>query len=216
MRVYLAGKYRQREFFQRIADQLEWCGIQVVSQWIYETVAKSKEELIGTGHGMDFAERDLVNIDCADMLVLDTWLLQQEETQGGMYVEFGYALAQGKRLVVIGPPTNVFTRLADVRRFHDWTSFMEWMYGISGRENPPAAEGPGSRVGDLEPPVGIREGVVSPEIPQTPGGIGTCLPDDAPDPEIRQVEHQKPSPSQLEPRVHQSWLPFGWGPHSQN
>jgi hypothetical protein len=216
MRVYLAGKYRQRAFFQYVADTLEACGHQVVSQWIYETVAKSKEELIGTGHGMEFAEQDLVNIDCAEMLVLDTTLLQQEETMGGMYVEFGYALGQGKVLVVVGPPTNLFTRLIDVRHFRDWHAFMEWISGISGRENLAEAESAGRGVSDPGPAVGIREGTLRPQVPPPPGGLRAGVSLDAPHPEIRSVEHHKPSLGQLEPRVYQPYLPPWWGPHSAN
>ena len=57
------------------------------------------------------ALHDLEDVDSADTLVL----LSLPGGGGGKNVEFGYALAKGKRLLLCGEPRNVFEHLPQVR-----------------------------------------------------------------------------------------------------
>jgi nucleoside 2-deoxyribosyltransferase len=72
------------------------------------------------------AQVDLEQIDAADMVLVYT--KGCEMTPGGMHFETGYAYARGKQIVLIGPPTNVFHTLPNIRRFPSSPEFFE-VYG---------------------------------------------------------------------------------------
>lgn len=52
------------------------------------------------------AERDLFEIDSAPNFIQLTQ--HCEVSRGGMHVELGYALARGKRIVIVGPRVTIF------------------------------------------------------------------------------------------------------------
>jgi hypothetical protein len=113
-KFYLAGRYGRRE---EIADYAAQLG-NVVSEWLYgdkDTYAES-------------AARDLSNLDRATTLVVFTELPVEYANAGGLggcHVEFGYALGQGKRVVVIGPRCPIFHYLSVVEHYDTWEEFMD-------------------------------------------------------------------------------------------
>lgn len=115
MIVYLAGRFSRQAEFRTYRDELQRIGITVTSRWIdgHGDAAKiaagdehfTDEELAG------FAAEDLADIERSDLMVAFTETPDAGYMSGGRHVEYGYALALGKSLVIVGPMENVFHRI---------------------------------------------------------------------------------------------------------
>lgn len=93
---------------RKYARELRALGIQVTSTW--------HDDKIGKGSWEYQALRDLDDIHDANCLVMFT---KPRSFTGGRHTEFGYALALGKRIILVGPKNeNVFQ--AGVRRVRNW------------------------------------------------------------------------------------------------
>lgn len=107
MKIYIAGRYSRRDEFRGVAKQLEEMGHEVTSRWLSEDIPLQ--------HSMydlapEYAERS-ANYDLADIDAATVLLFFAEDVltpRGGRHVEFGYALAKGKFIYVIGPRENIF------------------------------------------------------------------------------------------------------------
>jgi hypothetical protein len=106
MKLYLAARYERREEIAKIRVE----GHEIVSRW-----------LTGSHDSMDSA--DAAAEDLADVASADALVLFADPpgifSRGGRHVEFGYALALGKEIWVVGGPENVFQHLPQVRRLPD-------------------------------------------------------------------------------------------------
>jgi nucleoside 2-deoxyribosyltransferase len=106
MKVYLASNYSTWPDMQVKAAQLKYLGHEVTSEWI-----------TGAHNGDDRAEYaaiDLRDIDEAEAVIFFSESPEGSRTRGGKHVEFGYALARGKQIFLVGPPVNVFHHLPQV------------------------------------------------------------------------------------------------------
>lgn len=107
MKIYIAGRYSRRDEFREVAKQLEEMGHEVTSQWLDEdvdlnhTMADIQPEF-ATGAALT----DLHDIDEAQVVLF--FSESKLTPRGGRHVEFGYALAKGKFIYVIGPKENIF------------------------------------------------------------------------------------------------------------
>lgn len=111
------------------ADELFALGHTCTSRWRFEQGAGDGSEVIHKEHYMEAARVDLEDIDSAEMLVL---LNGQVSKTGGKHVETGYAIAKGKKVVVVGPVENVFHW--SLERFETWDEFKErYLYVKSQR-----------------------------------------------------------------------------------
>lgn len=140
MKVYLAARYDQRVELIRVASMLTAVGIGVTSRWLEGT-----HEIPGYPKAMDrfaeflagyFAAVDLVDIDRADAVILFTQGDLGVHVSGGKHVETGYALAKGKRVIVVGPRENVFHYLPHIEHYPTaeefWGSVVDG--AITGRD----------------------------------------------------------------------------------
>ncbi len=96
--IYLAASYNRKDEMCAIAEKLQLLGHTITSRWIVQ-------------HGEDQetgAREDLEDIDNSAWVISFTGA---GTTSGGRHVEFGYALAKGKAMVLIGEPENVFHKL---------------------------------------------------------------------------------------------------------
>ncbi|HXT99649.1 MAG TPA: hypothetical protein VN903_01565, partial [Polyangia bacterium] len=98
MKIYLAAHYDRRWQMLAVASTLEHAGHEVTSRWI------------AGGRGADPAVipavEALVDLGHADCLVAFTEEPSRDTGRadsGDRHVEFGIALAAGKRLCVVGP-----------------------------------------------------------------------------------------------------------------
>lgn len=104
MNVYIAGPNAGRRTAIGVMHLLEAHGHTVTSTWL-----RQLDEL-DDAH----ARLDLADVDRADALVALNFKAWQHLGSGGRYVEFGYAIARGKRLIVVGERSNIFHYLSDV------------------------------------------------------------------------------------------------------
>jgi nucleoside 2-deoxyribosyltransferase len=120
VRIYLASRFDRQDELRGYARQLRAAGHVVTARWLKE---ESDVVLAPTGWTNDpsqlvtFAKNDLADIDDSDMMVVFT---HEGLARGGMHVEFGYALALNKRLVVVGPRQTLFHYLPRVTQFETW------------------------------------------------------------------------------------------------
>lgn len=68
-----------------------------------------------------YAEADLLDILRADVIVSFTGL----GGRGGRHVEYGYAIAKGTRLVIVGPREHVFHCHPRAEVYPTWTDFLK-------------------------------------------------------------------------------------------
>lgn len=111
MKIYLAHNFAAREWLPSVVAQINEAGHECTSRWIWDDAHIGVSE-----HG---AISDIQDIDRADCLVL--FVDQFGPTPGkGKYFEFGYAFAEGKRIILVGVDTqNVFYALPTVERVAD-------------------------------------------------------------------------------------------------
>ena len=105
VKVYIAAPYPEREAAQAVMRDLEnQIGFEVTSTWLREM-----DELADA-----YARLDLADVGRADVLVALNPSAWTNTGTGGRHVEFGYALALGKRIVLVGERSNIFHYLSDV------------------------------------------------------------------------------------------------------
>jgi len=127
--LYLAARYQLKEDIAEHAAELQSMGYRVTSTWMSEphdgniSMKDVDEETLA-----EYAARDLLEIDEADLFVFFSEDPETPTKRGGRHVEFGYALAKGKEIVAIGPRENIFHYLEAIARFHSWRQFTEELY----------------------------------------------------------------------------------------
>jgi nucleoside 2-deoxyribosyltransferase len=104
--VYLAAPFELRPDAIRLMHWLEARGVTVTSTWLRQ------DDEVSDMH----ARQDLADVDRADVLVALNPPEWSRAGTGGRHVEFGYAVAKGKRIVLCGSRSNMFHHLSDVVR----------------------------------------------------------------------------------------------------
>ena len=111
MKVYLAAPFSMAHQVEaQYARDLARRGLPVVSQWHR------------LPHSTDLsraARRDLEDILEADTFILLA-NLRPRANRGGRHVEFGFALARDKRIMVVGARQNLFHYLPNVEVYPAW------------------------------------------------------------------------------------------------
>lgn len=100
IKLYLAARFGRRAEMEQIADRLKSLGFDITARWVY-----------GGEDGLTRAQiamLDLEDVDRADVVVSFTHPRGTLTSGGGRHVEYGYALAKNKGLVIIGARENVF------------------------------------------------------------------------------------------------------------
>lgn len=98
MKAYIAAPYPERDVAIIVMQQLEAGGIEVTSTWL-----RRLDQLTNSD-----ARKDLVDVERADVLVALNPHGWEKKGTGGRHVEFGYALALGKPIVLVGKRSNIF------------------------------------------------------------------------------------------------------------
>lgn len=105
MRIYIAAPYPERKRAVEVGRQLEQMGHQVTSRWL----------TIFDQEGHYGAMMDLEDIIACDVLLALNAEEWRNKGSGGRHIEFGYALALGRSLVILGARTSIFHHLHGVR-----------------------------------------------------------------------------------------------------
>jgi hypothetical protein len=103
-RIYIAAMYSQMEQMRGPAAALRERGHEVTARWIDGAEATLDET-------SDGAAMDLDDIDRADCVLSFTQPKGTMFKGGGRHVEYGYAIAKRKRLIIVGERENIFHHL---------------------------------------------------------------------------------------------------------
>lgn len=124
MKIYLASRYSRAAQMRTVRDRLTSFGYVVTSRWIEGGHELTKEGSTQANHSerARFAAEDWADMMASDCVISFTEEPRKTTTRGGRHVEFGGALAAGKRCIVIGWRENVFHCLQSVEFFDDWDS----------------------------------------------------------------------------------------------
>lgn len=144
-RIYLASRYSRREELCSYRRQLTSAGLLVEARWLNGEHQLSNEGVpigengealvedggdVAGGSGMrdlksatlraHFANDDWEDVTQADCVISWTEPPRSSANRGGRHVEFGIALAMGKRCIVIGHRENIFHWLPKVEFYATW------------------------------------------------------------------------------------------------
>jgi hypothetical protein len=112
-RVYLAGRFSRRDEFNRYADRLREWGYVVDARWLvedHEWYGEDDDQALAAARG--FALDDFGDVTAADIVLVFTEPPNPGgRNRGGRHVEYGIALGQGKDIIIVGQPENVFHNL---------------------------------------------------------------------------------------------------------
>lgn len=109
MKVYIGAPYPMIEYAKRVRTLLVRQGMQVTSRWLDGDA----------GEQSAWAQHDLDDVRAADVLLAlnpEGW---ENAGTGGRHVELGYAIALGKKVVLVGERTNVFHHLKQIKVIDD-------------------------------------------------------------------------------------------------
>lgn len=126
MKIYLASRYSRRNQMREFANELAGLGHTVTSRWIDTDfpIAEAGQSAAAPPELREkYAQIDLEDIDAADMLV-NFAEAPGSGGRGGRHVEFGYALAKNKQMVVIGYYEHIFCHHPAVRFYSSHWNFL--------------------------------------------------------------------------------------------
>jgi hypothetical protein len=138
MRVHLAARRDRRPYAAKVAAALTAMGHTITTRWV-----GGKGKAISEA---DEAMHSLVDIAVADCLV---FLSQDPRGKGagapqwaGRFVELGYALRAGKKVMIAGPHENIFDLIAEAERFPSVKTMLAAMTDLAALERLDAPPGP--------------------------------------------------------------------------
>ena len=111
--VYLGARFSRRFELQGYRGDLQRLGFTVTSRWV-----DLRQEV--EADAAQCAKIDLEDLDIADTVIAFGDEPRSNRSRGGHWVEFGYALAQGRRMILVGHRENVFTFLPLVEFYATW------------------------------------------------------------------------------------------------
>jgi len=135
MKIYLAARYSRIEELNNYKAILEESGHIVTSRWLngdsqshgYDAykIARGNELDLFPEKAALFAKDDVEDVKAAHMILCFSEEPRNGNSgRGGRHIEFGLALALGKRVIVIGPRENVFHCLPEIEHFPTWDAFL--------------------------------------------------------------------------------------------
>lgn len=130
MKVYLAAMYSQKEEMKQYAADLAVNGVTVTSSWLTEPHSPNTQlhEIADTLLA-EYALRDFADIREADGMIFFSQPATTPTLRGGRHVEFGYALALHKPIIVVGPKENIFHTHWLVQHAPDWGTALDLLLG---------------------------------------------------------------------------------------
>jgi len=127
--VYLSSQFEDGPVLRKVRDDLVRTGCHVTSRWLD---AESSTPATAHAHEDDAAAtlaaiacQDIEDIQAADVVVVFNPHEACNIGRGGRHVETGYALALGKKVVIVGARANVFHWMPQVTVVDDWCDLME-------------------------------------------------------------------------------------------
>lgn len=136
MKIYLASRYSRRSQLCEIRDELVRMGHVVTSRWLdteWDRQSPDGSSAAPPEYRREYAEIDLQDVSAADVVANFTEKPGLANAgRGGRHVEFGYALALGKQVVVIGHRENLFHEHPSVVFFDSHWEWMRSLHAVAG------------------------------------------------------------------------------------
>lgn len=129
MKIYLCSRYSRRDEMRTVRAELERYGHTITSRWL-NTIWEEQDEAGSAAappeYRQEYAVKDMEDVCACDCLITFT---EQPRSggRGGRHVEYGAALALGKRLVVVGFRENLFHEHPQVTFFEDTVGMLNAM-----------------------------------------------------------------------------------------
>jgi hypothetical protein len=124
MKIYLAARYGRFPEMQDYAADLRALGHDVTSRWILgDHDLRSHGQSDADEWIVRWAQEDWQDLTAAEAVISFTespLANMPGRSRGGRHVEFGAAVAMGKRCIVVGWRENVFHHLPEVTFFSTW------------------------------------------------------------------------------------------------
>lgn len=108
MKVYLASRHQDRELMRQWRSLLIDRRHEVVSRWLNDDFWCLDDDVL-------MAQGDLEDVFRSDIVVVNSLPQSHNNGSGGRHVEFGYALAHRKPVILVGERENVFHALPSCR-----------------------------------------------------------------------------------------------------
>lgn len=137
MKIYLAARYSRREELCAYREQLQSIGHTVQARWLDgghqisdegQPIGDHGEKLVESGDDLraavlreKFARDDWEDVNAAECVINFTEPPRSKANRGGRHVEFGIALANGARVLVVGHRENIFHWLPRVEFCPTWS-----------------------------------------------------------------------------------------------
>lgn len=116
--IYLASDFHHREKLKELGKELRNKGFRVVSNWIYLTSRPDRNSKEWEEFAKNIAATNMMDLLRADILVIDAKGIS-DTNNGGSSFEFGFALARGNDVYIIGDMKNTFSWLPQVIKVKD-------------------------------------------------------------------------------------------------
>ncbi len=124
LRIYLAAQYGAKDELLAVAAKIEAIGHTVMSSWLQEPPKWTGPESVTEEQLRDIRDNALEDIRASDMIIAITPTALEtpiEKNSGGRHHEFGYAMAKGLDMMVVGDKENLF------HHFHAYCCDIETM-----------------------------------------------------------------------------------------
>lgn len=129
IRYYFASRYSNNKLMREYRDILEKTVLncEVTSRWIDQHGGMLLNSLVSEklnsypDECWEYGQKDLDDIDEENVVVSFTG----EGGKGGRHVEYGYGLATGKRMIIVGSRENVFHTHPHVEHYYTFEEFLE-------------------------------------------------------------------------------------------
>ncbi len=136
MTVYLSGQFEDAPELRRVRDELVSGGLRVTSRWlaaVSSTPATAMAHEVGAAARLAaIARQDMEDIDACDVVAIFNPQSARSSGRGGRHVETGYALALGKRVIIVGVRGNVFHWLPEITVVEDWSDAIRLLQNNHG------------------------------------------------------------------------------------
>ncbi len=128
MKIYLAGRFSKRHVLNRIGNELQALGHIITSRWTLPNNdhinPAGMSEQAADVERRRFAMEDIEDIHACDC-VISLMEAPRGNGRGGRHIEFGIALALGKKMIIIGPRETVFHHLDEVEHYETVDQFLK-------------------------------------------------------------------------------------------
>lgn len=123
MRIFLSARYERRDEMREIAEFLRDGGNEVMGTWIdNDQMDFTGMDDIPNNPGEKYAWEDFLDIKHSDVFICFTESLEGPKGRGGRHVEYGFAWALQKPIIIVGYDETVFHAVnsSDIWRMKEW------------------------------------------------------------------------------------------------